>query len=220
MWVSGNRLPNFISLQERTTHQLETLYSFSCAHKTQSPSPSSRFDLISWRPCLSLCCWACPRLPRALSGSCQWDLGLFHQYPPGLAGGDSRNKGTFISQDTHRVSLCLLMTLKSVSCGSHLQLEFLIPDDSFLAIYFRPVFMCSVKRRSVASAVGAQITLCLGKWPLVLAKEPFGFPEPSGALFSSVLSLREPSRQVTYWKVLIIFLAWFFLRALMVKSCR
>lgn len=109
MWVSGNRLPNFISLQERTTHQLETLYSFSCAHKTQSPSPSSRFDLISWRPCLSLCCWACPRLPRALSGSCQWDLGLFHQHPPGLAGGDSRNKGRFISQDTHRVSLSVLI---------------------------------------------------------------------------------------------------------------
>lgn len=58
---------------------------------------------------------------------------------------------------------CLLVTLKVARCGQHLQLQILLVDDLFLAIYFRALFMCSVQTCSIASAIGDQITLCLGE---------------------------------------------------------
>lgn len=107
MWVSGNRLLNFISLQEKTTHQLETLYSFSCAHKTRSPSPSSRIDLISWRPCLSLCCWACPSLPRAPERLLPMRFGIISSTPAWFGWGWQQEQGQIhLPRDPSGVSVC------------------------------------------------------------------------------------------------------------------
>lgn len=185
MWVPGNHLPNFISLPKKKKNQkhgLETLYSFSRAHKTQSPSLSSWIDLISWRSCLSLVLLSVPgsaQSPRAAAAHGIWDYCIKTRL---VWLGWQQGQGRVRPRDTNRVSLPVLIDDPEI-CGSHLQLEFLVPYDLFLAIYFRPIFMCSVKRCSVASAIGDQITLCLGKWPLELAKESLDFSEPSGALF-------------------------------------